>query len=70
MKKNKRFFLIEITLFLRYFFIILVAYMIDNFISLHQIITPRKSQMTKVIHSDFLTLAKAMTSSLECLISY
>ena len=25
--------------------------------------TPRKSQMTKVIHSDFLTVAEAMTSA-------
>ena len=37
--------------------------MIDEFISSRQIATPRKSQMTKVIHSDFLTLAKAMTSA-------
>ena len=37
--------------------------MINKFISLRQIATPRKSQMTKVIHSDFLTVAEAMTSA-------
>ena len=37
--------------------------MIDKFISSRQIATPRKSQMTKVIHSDFLTVAEAMTSA-------
>ena len=41
----------------------MVAYVIDEFISSHQIATPRKSQMTKVIHSDFLTVAEAMTSA-------
>ena len=41
--------------------IALVAYMIDNFISLRLITITRKSQMTNVIHSDFLTLAKVMT---------
>ena len=33
------------------------------FIHSRQIATPRKSQMTKVIHSDFLTVAEAMTSA-------
>ena len=37
--------------------------MINKFISLRQIEAPRKSQMTKVIHSDFLICAKAMTSA-------
>ena len=37
--------------------------MIDKFISSRQIATPRKSQMTKVIHSDFSTVAEAMTSA-------
>ncbi|WP_269611108.1 hypothetical protein [Prochlorococcus marinus] len=37
--------------------------MIDKFISSRQIATPRKSQMTKVIHSDFLTVAESMTSA-------
>ena len=37
--------------------------MIDKFISSRQIGTPRKSQMTKVIHSDFLTVAESMTSA-------
>ncbi len=37
--------------------------MIDEFISSRQIETPRKSQTTKVIHSDFLTVAEAMTSA-------
>ena len=37
--------------------------MIDKFISSSRIATPRKSQMTKVIHSDFLTVAEAMTSA-------
>ena len=37
--------------------------MIDKFISTRQIATLRKSQMTKVIHSDFLTVAGAMTSA-------
>ena len=33
-----------------------------RFIHSCQIATPRKSQMSKVIHSDFLTVAEAMTS--------
>ena len=37
--------------------------MIDKFISSLQIATPRKSPMTKVIHSDFLTIAEAITSA-------
>ena len=39
--------------------------MIDKFISSSRIATPRKSQTTKVkvIHSDFLTVAEAMTSA-------
>ena len=37
--------------------------MIDKFISSSRIVTPRKSQTTKVIHSDFLTVAEAMTSA-------
>jgi len=37
--------------------------MIDEFISSSKIATLRKSQMTKVIHSDFLTVAEAMTSA-------
>ena len=37
--------------------------MIDKFISSSQVATPRKSQTTKVIHSDFLTDAGAMTSA-------
>ena len=37
--------------------------MIDEFISSSQIAMPRKSQITKVIHSDFLTVAEAMTSA-------
>ena len=41
--------------------------MIDKFISLRQIATPRKSQMTKVIHSDFLTVAEAMTSAFSAI---
>ena len=32
-------------------------------INSRQIATPRKSQMTKVIQSDFLTVAEAMTSA-------
>tara|TARA_Y100000766_G_scaffold241600_1_gene219578 strand:- start:285 stop:455 length:171 start_codon:yes stop_codon:yes gene_type:complete len=36
-----------------------------SFISPRQIETPRKSQMTKVIHSDFSTVAGAMTSALS-----
>ena len=47
--------------------ITLVAYMIDKFISSRQIATPRKSQMTKVIHSDFLTVAEAMTSAFSAI---
>ena len=35
--------------------------MIDEFISSSKIATPRKSQVTKVIHSDFF-VAEAMTS--------
>ena len=34
-----------------------------RFIHSCQIATPRKSQMIKVIHSDFLTVAEAMTSA-------
>ena len=34
-----------------------------RFISSRQIETPRKSQTTKVIHLDFLTVAEAMTSA-------
>ena len=37
--------------------------MIDKFISSRQIATPRKSQMIKVIHSDFSTVAEALTSA-------
>ena len=38
-----------------------------RFISSRQIETPRKSQMTKVIHSDFLTVAEAMTSAFSAI---
>ena len=41
--------------------------MIDKFISSRQIATPRKSQMTKVFHSDFLTVAEAMTSAFSAI---
>ena len=34
-----------------------------RFISSRQIATPRKSKITKVIHSDFLAVAEAMTSA-------
>ncbi len=34
-----------------------------RFINSRQIATPKKSQMTKVIHLDFLTVAEAMTSA-------
>ena len=37
------------------------------FINLRQIATPRKSQMTKVIHSDFLICAKAMSSAFSAI---
>ncbi len=34
-----------------------------RFIPSRQLAAPRKSQMTKGIHSDFLTVAEAMTSA-------
>jgi len=34
-----------------------------RFINSRQMATPRKSQMTKVVRSDFLTVAEAMTSA-------
>ena len=37
------------------------------FINSRQIATPRKSQTTKVIHSDFLTVAEAMTSAFSAI---
>ena len=37
--------------------------MIDHIYKLTPNINARKSQMTKVIHSDFLTVAEAMTSA-------
>ena len=37
--------------------------MVNQFYKLTPNSTPRKSQMTKVIHSDFLTVAEAMTSA-------
>ena len=43
--------------------ITLTVYMIDRIYKLTPNSTPRKSQMTKVIHSDFLTVAEAMTSA-------
>ena len=43
--------------------IALAAYIVNQVICSRQIATPRKSQMTKVIHSDFLTVAEAMTSA-------
>ena len=41
--------------------------MLDKLISSRQIATPRKSQITKVIHSDFLTVAEAMTSAFSAI---
>ena len=38
-----------------------------RFIHSCQIATPRKSQMSKVIHSDFLTVAEAMTSAFSAI---
>ncbi len=38
-----------------------------RFIHSCQIATPRKSQMIKVIHSDFLTVAEAMTSAFSAI---
>ena len=38
-----------------------------RFISSRKIATPRKSQMIKVIHSDFLTVAEAMTSAFSAI---
>jgi len=38
-----------------------------RFISSRKIATPRKSQMSKVIHSDFLTVAEAMTSAFSAI---
>ena len=38
-----------------------------RFISSRQIAAPRKSQMTKVIHSDFLTVAGAITSAFSAI---
>jgi hypothetical protein len=44
--------------------------MISKIISSRQIATPRKSQITKVIHSDFLTVAEAMTSAFSSIKKY
>ena len=59
-KRRNRVEIIRLFSYFNYYF---GAYMIDKFISSRQIATPRKSQMTKVIHSDFLTVAEAMTSA-------